>query len=48
VGDACVRVEHLGLVEVCLLNKLLQGGDLADLLDREDLILLVTVYGQAG
>jgi hypothetical protein len=33
---------------VCLVDELPERGDLADLLDREHLILLVAVYGQAG
>lgn len=48
VCNAGVRVEDLGLVEVALLDELLEGGDLADLLDGEDLVLLVTVDGETG
>ena len=48
VCNAGVRVEDLGLVEVALLDELLERGDLADLLDREDLVLLVAVDGKAG
>jgi hypothetical protein len=33
---------------VLLLDELLQGGDLADLLDRDHLILLVTVDRKTG
>lgn len=46
VCNTGVRVKDLGQVEVLLLDELLQRGDLADLLDGEDLILLVTVNGQ--
>jgi hypothetical protein len=48
VGDTGVRVEDLVEVEVLLLNELLQRGDLADLLDCVDLILLVAVNGETG
>lgn len=48
VGDTGVRVEDLVEVEVLLLDKLLQRGDLADLLDGVDLILLVTVNGKTS
>lgn len=48
VCDAGVRVEDLGLVELVLLDQLLEGGDLADLLDGKDLVLLVAVDGEAG
>jgi hypothetical protein len=48
VGNADVRVEDLGLVVARLADELLQGSDLADLLDRKDLILLVAVDGQTG
>jgi hypothetical protein len=48
VGDAGVRVEDLVEVEVLLLDELLQRRDLADLLDRVDLILLVAVNGETG
>jgi hypothetical protein len=48
VGNTGVRVEDLGEVELLLLDKLLQRGDLADLLDCVDLILLVTVDGETG
>lgn len=47
VCNAGVRVEDLGLVELALLDQLLEGGDLADLLDGEDLVLLVAVNGEA-
>lgn len=46
VGNTGVRVEDLVLVELVLLDELLEGGDLADLLDGEDLVLLVTVDGE--
>ena len=48
VCNADVRVEYLGLVEAGLGDELLQGGDLADLLDCVHLILLVTVDGETG
>jgi hypothetical protein len=48
VSNTGVRVEDLVEVEVLLLNKLLQGSHLADLLDSEDLILLVTVDGETS
>lgn len=48
VGDTGVRVEDLVEVEVLLLDELLQRGDLADLLDGVDLILLVTVNGKTS
>lgn len=47
VCNAGVRVEDLGLVELALLDQLLEGGNLADLLDGEDLVLLVAVNGEA-
>lgn len=46
VSNAGVRVKDLCLVELGLLHELLEGGDLADLLDREHLVLLVTVNGE--
>jgi len=48
VGDTGVRVEDLVEVEVLLLDELLQRGDLADLFDGVDLILLVTVNGKTS
>jgi hypothetical protein len=48
VGNTSVRVEDLVEVEVLLLNKLLEGSDLADLLDGVDLVLLVTINGETG
>jgi len=48
VGNADVRVEDLGLIHAGLGDELLQRGDLADLLDGKDLILLVAVDGQTG
>jgi hypothetical protein len=48
VGNAGVRVEDLGLVEVGLAHELLESSNLADLLDGKHLVLLVTVNGQAG
>jgi hypothetical protein len=48
VGNTSVRVEDLGEVEVLLFNELLQRGDLANLLDCVDLVLLVSVDGKTG
>lgn len=48
VGNTGVRVEDLVEVEVLLLDELFQRGDLADLLDCVDLILLVAVNGKTG
>ena len=48
VGNTGVRVEDLGQVGLLLLNELLQLGDLANLLECKDLILLVTVDGETG
>jgi hypothetical protein len=48
VGNTRVRVKDLVEVEVLLLDELLQRGDLADLLDCVDLILLVAVNGETG
>lgn len=48
VSNTSVRVEDLVEVEVLLLDELLQGSDLADLLDGKDLVLLVTIDGETG
>ena len=48
VGNAGVRVKDLVEVEVLLVNQLLQRGDLADLLDSVDLVLLVAIDGETG
>ena len=48
VGNADVRVEDLGLIVAGLVDELLQCGNLADLLDCIDLVLLVAVDGQTG
>ena len=48
VCNTGVRVEDLGLVELAILNELLEGGDLADLLDGKDFVLLVAVDGKTG
>lgn len=45
VCDTGVVVEDLGEVGLLLLNELLQLGDLANLLVREDLVLLVAIDG---
>lgn len=43
-----VRVEDLVQVVVLLVDQLLQGSDLADLLDGEHLVLLVAIDGKTG
>jgi len=48
VCNAGVRVEDLGQVKVLLIDQLLQRGDLADLLDGKDLVLLVAINGEPG
>lgn len=48
VCNAGVRVEDLGEVWLLILDQGLQLGDLADLLEGEDLVLLVAVYSQTG
>lgn len=48
VCDTCVGVEGLGHVEAALVHQLPQLGDLADLLEGKDLILLVAIDGKAG
>jgi hypothetical protein len=48
VSDTAVRVKHLIEVELVLINQLLQLGHLADLLEREDLILLVAIDRETG
>lgn len=48
MSNTSVAIENLVEVEVLFLDELLQGGDLADLLDGVDLILLVTVDGETG
>lgn len=48
VGDAGVRVEHLGRVDARVVDELLELGNLAYFLEREHLVLLVAVDGQAG
>jgi hypothetical protein len=47
MGDAGVRVKDLRFVVLLLVDELLEGDDLADLLDGIDLVLLVAVDGQA-
>lgn len=46
VCNTGVRVEDLGEVWLLLLDQGLQLGDLADLLEGKDLILLISVYGE--
>jgi hypothetical protein len=48
VRDTGVRVEDLVEVELLLLDELLECGDLADLLDGVDLVLLVAIDGKTG
>jgi len=48
VSNGGVGVEDLVQVEVGLVDQLLQGGNLADLLDRIHLVLLVAVNGKTG
>ena len=48
VSNTSVRVKDLVEVKVLLLDELLQRGDLADLLDGVDLVLLVTVDGETS
>jgi hypothetical protein len=48
VCNASVRVEDLGEVWLLLRDELLELDDLADLLEGEDLILLVSIYGETG
>ena len=48
VCDTAVRVEDLGHVDIGLVNQLPQLGDLADLLEGNDLVLLVAIDGETG
>lgn len=48
VGNASVRVEDLVGVGLGLLDELLELGDLADLLEGKDLVLLVAVDSETG
>jgi hypothetical protein len=48
VSDAAMRVEHLCEVKFGLVDKLLQLGHLADLLEGEHLILLVAIDGKTS
>lgn len=48
VCDAGVGVEDLGQVRLGLLDERLQLSDLANLLERQDFTLLVTVYRETG
>jgi len=43
-----VRVKDLGEVGLGLLNQSLELGNLADLLEGKDLLLLVTIDGKTG
>jgi hypothetical protein len=46
VGNASMRVERLGKINIGIGYQLLQFGNLANFLKCEDLILLVTVDGK--
>jgi len=48
VGNAAVRIEHPLHINLRLVDKLPQLGDLADLLERHDLILLVAIDSETG
>lgn len=48
VSNACVGVEDLVQVIVCLVDQLPQRRDLADLLDCVHLVLLIAIDGQSG
>lgn len=48
VCNAGVGVENLGHIEVGLVDKLPQLGNLANLLEGKDLVLLVAIDGKAG
>lgn len=48
VRDTSVRLKGLGHVGLALGDELLQFGDLAHLLERADLIFLVTVHRHTG
>lgn len=48
VGNTSMRVEGLGQINIGIVDQLLQFGNLANLLEGEDLILLVTVNGKPG
>lgn len=44
--NASMGVEHLGHVRVLFFDKLLELGDLTDLFECENFILLVTIHSQ--
>lgn len=48
VCNTGMRVKDLGHIWLLLLDELLQLDNLSDLLESKDLILLVSIYGQAG
>jgi len=48
VCNTCVRIEDLGHVWLLLVDELPQLGDLANLLERKDFILLVSIYRKTG
>jgi hypothetical protein len=48
VGNAAVRIEGLGQVELRLIYELLELCDLANLLEGINLLLLVAIDGETG
>jgi hypothetical protein len=48
VSDAAVGVENLCEIGLFLVNQLAQLGNLADLLEGKDLLLLVAIDGKTG
>ena len=48
VCNACVRIKDLGEIWLLVLNELLELCHLADLLESENLVLLVSIYGQTS
>jgi hypothetical protein len=48
VCDTSVVVKDLGEVWLLLRDQLLQFGDLADLLEGEDLVAFVAIDGETG
>jgi len=45
--DASMRIEDFGKIWLLIFNEFLQLGHLSDLLECENLILLVSIYGQS-
>jgi len=48
VGDTGMRIEDLGHVGLLLFDQSLEHGDLADLLEGHDGVLLVAIDGETG